>query len=263
MGWAQQIHKEVDKLGEEVKKGQARQAVAASLLSIHKTMCALNGFYRLPEAGDTQVQLPAPLTLWSSSSGQSAFQAPLHLILNPVETFGLVLQEADRGSEEEAMESTTKIQMEDFPQDLVSKQEWSDEEIESGLRLLHRNQEMLEDSLAGLVRFGLDFDHVLMTAMLTFGHVLTKHLMQMSGYRRPRWVVRHWVRFTCGGLVAIACLAWLFQHSRLGGSEDLERWLREGFEAVCAFLKDHVEQPVITLYRSYGFVVSRHSCREL
>lgn len=66
----------------------------------------------------------------------------------------------------------------------------------------------------------------------------------MFHHRKPHKITRYWLRYT-GGAVGLAFASgWLIRHSRLGGSDDIDRWLREGREAVMTFIREHVEQPV-------------------
>ena len=37
---------------------------------------------------------------------------------------------------------------------------------------------------------------------------------------------------------------WLFRHSQLGGSDDLQRWTKEGVDAASGFWEEHVQEPV-------------------
>ncbi len=54
----------------------------------------------------------------------------------------------------------------------------------------------------------------------------------------PKWASmpsryqRHWIKYTVGGLVALSAARFLYRHSRLGGSTDLQDWSRAGAGAV-------------------------------
>lgn len=65
--------------------------------------------------------------------------------------------------------------------------------------------------------------------------------------------MRKWIRYT-GGVIGLGILSgWLFRHSRLGGSDELERWTKEGVDAASAFLEEHVQRPVLFLYENLSF----------
>lgn len=70
----------------------------------------------------------------------------------------------------------------------------------------------------------------------------------MWQYRRPRKVVRNWIQYTGGALGLGIVSSWLFRHSRLGGSSDLDQWTKESVQAASSFLEEHVQQPVFFFY---------------
>lgn len=72
--------------------------------------------------------------------------------------------------------------------------------------------------------------------------------VQMWEYRRLRTVVRKWIHYSGGALGLGILSGWLFRHSQLGGSNDLERWTKEGVGAARGFLEEHVQKPVFILY---------------
>ena len=65
--------------------------------------------------------------------------------------------------------------------------------------------------------------------------------------RMPSRLQRHWLRYAAAGAASAAAAAWLYRHSRLGGSGDLERWAREGADAAAASWRAHVVEPVAAL----------------
>jgi hypothetical protein len=72
-------------------------------------------------------------------------------------------------------------------------------------------------------------------------------LLQMWQYRRPRKLVRKWIQYSGSALGLGVASGWLLSHSRLSGSNDLDRWFQEGVEASSSFLKEHIQQPVTSL----------------
>ncbi len=69
-------------------------------------------------------------------------------------------------------------------------------------------------------------------------------VLQMSYYQKPRKLVRHWIEYS-GGAVGLALVSgWVVQHSRLGGSDDLDRWFKQAHEDAICFLDERVKQPV-------------------
>ncbi|KAG2491029.1 hypothetical protein HYH03_010477 [Edaphochlamys debaryana] len=60
----------------------------------------------------------------------------------------------------------------------------------------------------------------------------------------PSSLQRHWLRYAAAG-AALAYGGWfLVRHSRLAGSDDLDRWLREAVAAVRSALATHVAAPL-------------------
>lgn len=61
-------------------------------------------------------------------------------------------------------------------------------------------------------------------------------------------MVRNWLYYT-GGAIGLGILSgWLFRHSQLSGSNDLNQWTKEGVDAATAFFGEHVQQPVLISY---------------
>jgi hypothetical protein len=82
-------------------------------------------------------------------------------------------------------------------------------------------------------------------------------LLQMWQYRRPRKLVRKWMQYSGSALGLGVASGWLVSHSRLSGSNDLDRWFQEGVEASSSFLKEHIQQPVTSLLNCR---LSLHCC---
>ncbi|CAI5478786.1 unnamed protein product [Closterium sp. Yama58-4] len=61
---------------------------------------------------------------------------------------------------------------------------------------------------------------------------------------RPRHAARHWLEYLAGGLCGVAVGSWVVRHSRLNGSDDLDRWAADGWRAVTGFVTDHIWQPL-------------------
>eukprot|EP00741_Cyanophora_paradoxa_P014328 tig00020780_g13819.t1 len=71
----------------------------------------------------------------------------------------------------------------------------------------------------------------------------------LAPHRRPGHVRRHWLTYTVGAAVAAAAARFLYRHSALNGSEDLERWVGAGRGAAAAFAREHVVAPLHSIYR--------------
>jgi nuclear-control-of-ATPase protein 2 len=82
-------------------------------------------------------------------------------------------------------------------------------------------------------------------------------LLQMWQYRRPRKLVRKWMQYSGSALGLGVASGWLVSHSRLSGSNDLDRWFQEGVETSSSFLKEHIQQPVTSLL---NYRLSLHCC---
>lgn len=111
------------------------------------------------------------------------------------------------------------LQFKDLPDELLEKLGWTDTEVTDCAALIRDNMVQLDECLNIL----------------------------MQNYRKPRRATRLWLRYT-GCAVGLALVSgWLIQHSPLMGSHDIEIWLKQGGEAVVAFSKEHVEQPLMSI----------------
>ncbi|KAH7439498.1 hypothetical protein KP509_04G064900 [Ceratopteris richardii] len=126
----------------------------------------------------------------------------------------------DKGKKEESQMMLEMMwSFDDIPEELLSKVEWTDAECVSCSDIIRRNMNQLDDCLDKLVQ----------------------------SYRRPRRATRYWIRYT-GSAVGLALVSgWLIQHSPLMGSRDIEIWLKQGGEAIVAFTKEHVEEPLMSI----------------
>ncbi|CAI5527582.1 unnamed protein product [Closterium sp. Naga37s-1] len=74
--------------------------------------------------------------------------------------------------------------------------------------------------------------------------------------QRPRHAARHWLEYLAGGLCGVAVGSWVVRHSRLNGSDDLNRWAADGWRAVTGFVTDHIWQPLSAisaeLFHTFG-----------
>lgn len=68
--------------------------------------------------------------------------------------------------------------------------------------------------------------------------------MQMIHYHKPRRLVQKWIHYSGGAVGLALASSWLVQHSRLGGSDDLDRWVDRAREDSYVFLDEHVHRPV-------------------
>ncbi|CAI7892574.1 unnamed protein product, partial [Closterium sp. NIES-54] len=73
---------------------------------------------------------------------------------------------------------------------------------------------------------------------------------------RPRHAAQHWLEYLAGGMCGMAVGSWLVRHSRLNGSDDLDRWAADGWRAVTGFVTDHIWQPLSAisaeLFHTFG-----------
>lgn len=69
----------------------------------------------------------------------------------------------------------------------------------------------------------------------------------VSHYRRPRKAARLWVQYTAAGVGMAVVSSWLIRHSRLSGSSDLERWVKEGKDAAVTFYQEHALAPLMQI----------------
>ncbi|KAK9812896.1 hypothetical protein WJX72_005387 [[Myrmecia] bisecta] len=71
--------------------------------------------------------------------------------------------------------------------------------------------------------------------------------------RLPHWVrmpsryQQYWVRYSVATAVALWTSLFLYKHSRLAGSRDLEVWTRNAVDVVIASYQEHVIKPLATL----------------
>ncbi|XP_024027964.1 protein DGS1, mitochondrial [Morus notabilis] len=66
-------------------------------------------------------------------------------------------------------------------------------------------------------------------------------------HRKPRKVTRYWIHYTCGAVGLSVCSMWLLKHSSLMGSPDINNWIHEARDSTVSFLRDHVEQPLLSI----------------
>ncbi|KAL3626550.1 hypothetical protein CASFOL_030099 [Castilleja foliolosa] len=98
--------------------------------------------------------------------------------------------------------------------------EWTDCEITDAINLIYENVSRLDSYLTVLV-----FEN-----------------------RKPRKVTLHWMRYSCGVFCITVGSLWLFRHSRLMGSSDIDNWIREAKDSTISFWNHHVEQPVVMAF---------------
>lgn len=87
--------------------------------------------------------------------------------------------------------------------------------------------------------------------------------LQVPYYEKPRRLVRYWLHYT-GGAVGLAMASvWIVQHSRLGGSDDLGRWIDKAREDSYLFYERRLHQPVGLLLKPKCIsVMMMHVVRE-
>ncbi|XP_052185734.1 protein DGS1, mitochondrial [Diospyros lotus] len=79
-------------------------------------------------------------------------------------------------------------------------------------------------------------------------HKLDSYLTHLvAKHRKPRKVTLNWMRYTCGVVGISVCSIWLLKHSRLMGSSDIDRWIREAKDSTINFWNGHVEQPLLSI----------------
>ncbi|CAD5172606.1 unnamed protein product [Musa acuminata subsp. malaccensis] len=69
----------------------------------------------------------------------------------------------------------------------------------------------------------------------------------LSTCQKPKRLTLYWLHYTCGAVGLSLCSVWLLRHSSLTGSSDIDNWICEAKESATGFLKDHVEQPLISI----------------
>ncbi|KAG6501424.1 protein DGS1, mitochondrial-like [Zingiber officinale] len=99
------------------------------------------------------------------------------------------------------------------------KIQWTNTEIRDATEVIQKNLQRLELYLAGI----------------------------LSTCEKPNKLSIYWLHYTCGAIGLSLCSMWLLRHSSLMGSSDIENWINEAKESAAGFLKDHVEQPLISI----------------
>ncbi|ESW13521.1 hypothetical protein PHAVU_008G203700 [Phaseolus vulgaris] len=97
--------------------------------------------------------------------------------------------------------------------------QWTDCEIRDAINSIYQNLDKLDAYISFLV---------------------IKH-------RKPKKITQYWIRYTCGAVGLSVCSIWLLRHSRLVGSSDLDNWVQEARNSTISFLKNHVEQPILSI----------------
>ncbi|KAK7372723.1 hypothetical protein VNO80_06110 [Phaseolus coccineus] len=97
--------------------------------------------------------------------------------------------------------------------------QWTDCEIRDAINSIYQNLDKLDAYISFLV---------------------IKH-------RKPKKFTQYWIRYTCGAVGLSVCSIWLLRHSRLVGSSDLDNWVQEARNSTISFLKNHVEQPILSI----------------
>ncbi|DBA83396.1 hypothetical protein WJX79_000744 [Trebouxia sp. C0005] len=65
--------------------------------------------------------------------------------------------------------------------------------------------------------------------------------------RMPSNAAQHWVRYTAMGLVSGWAAIFVYRHSRLSGSHDLDIWAKSGADSVREAYKEHLMGPIIAV----------------
>ena len=68
-----------------------------------------------------------------------------------------------------------------------------------------------------------------------------------ASLQAPSRYQRHWLAYSAGAIAAGWVLSFLYRHSALAGSDDLQRWGRSAVGAVRTAIKENVEKPLVTL----------------
>lgn len=97
--------------------------------------------------------------------------------------------------------------------------QWTDCEISDAINLVYQNLLKLDSYLSILV----------------------------AKQQKPRKITQYWIRYTCGAVGLSICSMWLLRHSSLMGSSDIDNWICEARDSTVSFLKDHVEQPLLSI----------------
>lgn len=114
---------------------------------------------------------------------------------------------------------TIVLEFDRMPDDLMGGINWTDSELQAAIQLLQSNVVKLKEFLSDLVPY----------------------------YEKPRRLVRYWLHYT-GGAVGLAMASvWIVQHSRLGGSDDLGRWIDKAREDSYLFYERRLHQPLTAI----------------
>ncbi|KAL3680788.1 hypothetical protein R1sor_023744 [Riccia sorocarpa] len=120
------------------------------------------------------------------------------------------------GYEDVKATSSISLRFDEISSHLQNVPEWRGEDMDDAIRHLYTNVDLLRTMIDCL----------------------------MSHHRKPHKMTRYWLRYTGGAVGLAVASGWIIRHSRLGGSDDIERWLREGRDAAVTFTREHVERPV-------------------
>ncbi|XP_074580901.1 protein DGS1, mitochondrial-like [Curcuma longa] len=115
--------------------------------------------------------------------------------------------------------SSFALQFEKIPYTEEQKIQWTNTEIRDATEVIHKNLQRLELYLVGI----------------------------LSICEKPNKLLIYWLHYTCVAIGLSLCSMWLLRHSSLMGSSDIENWINEAKESAAGFLKDHVEQPLISI----------------
>ncbi|XP_074584026.1 protein DGS1, mitochondrial-like [Curcuma longa] len=115
--------------------------------------------------------------------------------------------------------SSFALQFEKIPYTEEQKIQWTNTEIRDATEVIHKNLQRFELYLVGI----------------------------LSTCEKPNKLSIYWLHYTCGAIGLSLCSMWLLRHSSLMGSSDIENWINEAKESAAGFLKDHVEQPLISI----------------
>ncbi|CAK9859264.1 unnamed protein product [Sphagnum jensenii] len=155
------------------------------------------------------------------NAGQRSRRAIAECVVAVLEAMAVLEGAYDLPQADESASSTRPfiLEFEGMSEELMRGMDWTNNELHNALELLSRNLQTLKEFLAGL----------------------------MSYYQKPRKLVRHWIEYS-GGAVGLALVSgWVVQHSRLGGSDDLDRWLKQAREDAICFLDERVKQPLLSI----------------
>ncbi|EFJ26292.1 hypothetical protein SELMODRAFT_98278 [Selaginella moellendorffii] len=106
-----------------------------------------------------------------------------------------------------------------LPKEIMSKRDWTDEEIGMVVRCLRANLSNIKECMAFLLPL----------------------------YERPKKITRFWIHYSVTALAFVVISGWIGKHSRLAGSDDLDNWIRQGAEAIKDFYQEHVEEPLLSI----------------